>query len=260
LAGRRLFLGKTDFDTVKQVQEAKVPSLSAINASVPTQLEKIVGHALAKRPSNRYSSARDLGRDLTTFLYHFGRPVSAFDVADAVQAMRADKRQVPREKASIIDKLIEEALLAFTSLQEDHPAPTPAVPEPPAKEGFEYIGQWANELGVAPTLHPRAPTQEVEATGPKKDSPSEAAAARRSPPPPFLPPPEASPPQPGTPAPSPPAPSPRTLASVVAPKATAERSALRVGAGPRFRLSVGTSAAVALGLLVVGYLLGRFGG
>src|SRR5690349_2088625 len=69
LAGRRLFLGDTDFQTVKQVQQAAIPSLSQINKEVPASLERILARALARDPATRYGSARDLGRDLTEFLY-----------------------------------------------------------------------------------------------------------------------------------------------------------------------------------------------
>src|SRR6266436_3779025 len=42
LAGRRLFLGETDFQTVKKVQQAAVPAIAQINKRVPPELERIV--------------------------------------------------------------------------------------------------------------------------------------------------------------------------------------------------------------------------
>ena len=42
LAGQRLFLGDTDFQTVKKVQAAQVPSISQINKKVPPELERII--------------------------------------------------------------------------------------------------------------------------------------------------------------------------------------------------------------------------
>jgi serine/threonine-protein kinase len=61
LSGRRLFLGETDFATVKMVQQAEVPPLSQINKSVPIELDRILARALAREPGKRYASARDLG-------------------------------------------------------------------------------------------------------------------------------------------------------------------------------------------------------
>jgi serine/threonine-protein kinase len=149
LSGKRLFLGETDFATVKMVQQAQVPSLRATRPDVSEELERIIARSLAKDPDRRYSSARDLGRDLTAFLYRYGRPVSSFDIAELVRgAMTLRKKKVP-DKASVIDKLIEEALFEFTSLQEDGESagkPQPKA-EDPLKLGFEDIGNWADEVG-----------------------------------------------------------------------------------------------------------------
>src|SRR3984885_8582751 len=46
LAGQRLFLGDTDFQTVKKVQAAAVPSISTINGQGPQELEKIIAKSL----------------------------------------------------------------------------------------------------------------------------------------------------------------------------------------------------------------------
>ena len=147
LSGQRLFYGETDYATVKLVQEAKVPSIRAKNPAVTATLEQILARALARDPEDRYPTARDFGRDLTNFLYKLGRPVTPYDVADVVRAAVALRRKSQPDKSSIIDKLIEEALLEFTSLQEEKDAaPKPALGEP-LKLGFEDIGHWADELG-----------------------------------------------------------------------------------------------------------------
>ena len=147
LSGKRLFLADTDFGTVKLVQQAQIPSLRAENPGVPRELEAILARALARDPANRYTSARDLGRDLTNFLYKLGRPVSAYDIAELVRGAMALRKKAQPDKASIIDKLIEEALLEFTSLQDDKAAPAAAkVDEPLRLGGFEDIGGWADEI------------------------------------------------------------------------------------------------------------------
>jgi serine/threonine-protein kinase len=167
LAGRRLFYGETDFDTVKQVQEAKIPSLRAENSEVPVALEQIIAKSLARDPNVRYATAKDLGRDLTAFLFKHGKPVAPYDIADVVRAAVALRKKSQPDKASIIDKLIEEALLEFTSLQEhdDKPGATAAKADAPAKVGFEDIGNWADELGVAaaaPQASSKSLAKEIE--------------------------------------------------------------------------------------------------
>jgi serine/threonine-protein kinase len=148
LAGRRLFIGDTDFATVKQVQQAQIPPLSQINKDVPKDLERILARALARDPSSRYLSARDLARDLTEFLYKFGRPVSAFDIAELVRGAMAQRKKTQPDKASIIDKLIEEALFEFTSLQDDKAGGGggAAKNEPLKLEGFEQLDNFAESL------------------------------------------------------------------------------------------------------------------
>ena len=84
LTGRRLFLGDTDFQTVRMVRDAVIPSLRAINREVPPELDAIVKRALARDPDARYRTARELGQDLTRFLFRYGRPVSDDNVAELV--------------------------------------------------------------------------------------------------------------------------------------------------------------------------------
>jgi serine/threonine-protein kinase len=122
LAGQRLFMGESDFQTVKKVQQAVIPSIAQINRSVTPELEHIINRALARDPEQRYRSARDLSRELTNFLFTYGQPVGNFDVAQLVAvAMRDRQTHKKKPQGSIIDKLIEEALLEFTSLGDDAP-------------------------------------------------------------------------------------------------------------------------------------------
>jgi len=161
LAGQRLFLGDTDFQTVKKVQAAQVPSISQINKKVPPELERILNKALAREPSQRYRTARELGIELSKFMFKHGVAVSTFDIAPLVQgALRERSRHRPMQ-ASIIDKLIEEALLEFTSLTDDKAAPgggakpidtsTITGPlKPPAVAGSVVdVGSWIDEISVA---------------------------------------------------------------------------------------------------------------
>ena len=119
LAGRRLFQGKSDYETVKQVQEARVPPISQINPEADQHLESILARALARDRDKRYGSARALGHDLTRYLYKLSKPVSAFDIAELVRGpMSLRKRKDEGDTSSIIDKLIQETLFQFTSLQD----------------------------------------------------------------------------------------------------------------------------------------------
>lgn len=157
LASQRLFLGDTDFQTVKKVQVAQVPAISQINRKVPPELERIVNKALAKDLHARYGTARELGQDLSKFMYSFGQPVSGFDIATIVLGTMREKQRVRAPQGSIIDKLIEEALFEFTSLKEDGqpasksnmPAATPLIPDQ-----FVDPTNWANEIAIGEKRQP----------------------------------------------------------------------------------------------------------
>jgi serine/threonine-protein kinase len=160
LAGQRLFLGETDFQTVKKVQAANVPPVSAINKKVPQDLERIIAKSLARDPTQRYGGARPLGQDLSKFMFKYGVPVSTFDIATLVQgAMKERARRRPVEP-SIIDKLIEEALLEFTSLTDDKGGAPGGGARPidvrgargskaPSPSGsYVDVGSWIDEIGA----------------------------------------------------------------------------------------------------------------
>lgn len=175
LAGRRLFLGESDYQTIKHVQDALVPPLGPLNKDVPPELEKIISRALARDADKRYQTARELGRALTALLFKMGRPVGAHDVAELVHGTVALRKTAGDEKDSTLHKLIEAALLEFTSLHDsatsgrsgsipaEGKGSLPRVPKEPAARvsHFEDIGKWAEEVEGVPSsgeMHPsRAP-------------------------------------------------------------------------------------------------------
>jgi serine/threonine protein kinase len=64
LTGRRLFQAKNDISRMRQLLAAPIPPPSALNASIPRELDRIVMHALEIDPLARYQSAADMGADL----------------------------------------------------------------------------------------------------------------------------------------------------------------------------------------------------
>ncbi len=82
LAGRRLFLGSSEGETLASVMSRVVSAPSEYRATVPLELDRIVLRALERDPQHRYRSARDMARDLERFLKNCGDAVPAMDVAD----------------------------------------------------------------------------------------------------------------------------------------------------------------------------------
>ncbi|MCU0684930.1 MAG: serine/threonine protein kinase [Polyangiaceae bacterium] len=121
LAGRKLFQGESDFETVKQVQRAEVPPISRLNPAVDPQLEAIITRSLSREASQRYQSARELGRALSSWMFETRSSMMAFDIADLVQSAVRDRQKEMREtgRLNVIDRLIEQTLFEFTSLQSE---------------------------------------------------------------------------------------------------------------------------------------------
>jgi serine/threonine protein kinase/Tol biopolymer transport system component len=67
LTGKRAFQGDTTADTMSAILRQEPPDLTALDATLPPALDRIVRHCLEKDPDNRFQSARDLAFDLESF-------------------------------------------------------------------------------------------------------------------------------------------------------------------------------------------------
>lgn len=141
LAGRRLFLGETDYQTVKLVQQAKVPSLRRLNPEVDQDFEQVLEKCLARDPNLRFQSARDFGDALASYLFSHKLKVTSYDIANLVKSAVSAKEKKPTQDQSIIDRLIQEELLAFTSLDdmEDPLSPGAKPLSPEDVDGAEHL-------------------------------------------------------------------------------------------------------------------------
>jgi serine/threonine-protein kinase len=146
LAGRRLFLGDTDLETVRMVQAARVPPIKQFSPNVGQQLERVIARSLAADPKQRFQSARELGHALNDVLFHLGRAVSSFDIAQLVAPIwreRVERKR--RDKGSIISSMIDEALFEFTSVQAGDRSSSPHGAQPLSIGSFENH-DWGEDL------------------------------------------------------------------------------------------------------------------
>jgi serine/threonine protein kinase len=156
LAGRRLFLGETDFQTVKLVQQAQVPSLSRINPEVDSELERILGKALEKDLSARFQTALEFQDALAGYLFSHKLKVTSQDLAKLVKSVVDAKSEAAKAtraaEPSIIDRLIQEELFRFTSLDDMSGPIGPSSPDQPGEGSkpldaglFENPADWFSQ-------------------------------------------------------------------------------------------------------------------
>ena len=133
LTGKRLFYGETDYQTVELVRNAKIPPLRPQNPQVEPELEDVVRKALARRAEDRYTSATDLQDALAHYSYSRGLKVISRDIAELVRQCLDESR--PRAEGSkkpagsIIDTILQNEIVKFTSVDFEDPGARPLSPD-----------------------------------------------------------------------------------------------------------------------------------
>ncbi len=118
LAGVRLFRGKTDLETLQQVRTNQYRSLSEFRTDVPPPLENIIRRMLAN-VDERYPNVRSAVKELSTFLFAYGVPVTSFDIAAMTAQVGARRKTMaasPKDRA--IEEAVQQAVNRIVSLEE----------------------------------------------------------------------------------------------------------------------------------------------
>jgi eukaryotic-like serine/threonine-protein kinase len=158
LAGRRLFFGDTDYQTVELVRQAKVPSLAALNPEIEAELEAVVRKSLAKDPDDRFSSSADLADALAQYLFSRRMKVTSRDISNLVKDTQLEmmRKRSAEPKDSLIDALIQDEMAKVTSLLDSEAGDS-------GSEGsmsldpklFVDTASWANEMATNPKRQTR---------------------------------------------------------------------------------------------------------
>ncbi len=97
LTGQRLFVGRSEVDTIMAVEHKVVVPPSVIVGSVPRALDDIALKALSRDPEQRYPTARAMARELVEWLGASGAPLTNADVGELVTEVCGDRRDVRQE-------------------------------------------------------------------------------------------------------------------------------------------------------------------
>lgn len=118
LSGVRLFLGQTDLETLQQVRVNKYRPLSEFRRDVPPPLENIIRKMLAD-VDQRYQNVRSVVKELSTFLFAYGIPVTSFDIAAMTAKVGARRKTIATsQKDRAIEDAVQQAVNRIVSLEE----------------------------------------------------------------------------------------------------------------------------------------------
>ncbi len=164
LTNRRLFMGKSDLDTVDLVKKCQIPAPSSIHEEVKPELDRIVLKALAKDRRRRYQSAREFGDELADFLFAHGMKVTGFDVARTMRELFGRKDTLDGYEERIQEMIREEVLsLSMMGLLE---STTPqGRSEPIDIQGFEQGRSLLDDVWGDLTAQPMEASSQGTATG-----------------------------------------------------------------------------------------------
>jgi len=96
LQGQMLYLEEDMTRLLAMVRAADIESISARRPDVPPQLERIVHHALEKRPDDRYRAGTELASDLERFLHVYSPVFTGARLARFVaQVLQAGTEKAP---------------------------------------------------------------------------------------------------------------------------------------------------------------------
>jgi len=98
LTGKRLFLGKTDVETLEKIRKAEVPAPSLFNSTIPKELDEIILRALSKDLEYRYQWASEFGDDLKKFLIQKNLNYSRKDLMDFMSDYFSEELSEEKDK------------------------------------------------------------------------------------------------------------------------------------------------------------------
>ncbi len=95
LTGQMLYLEEDLHRLLDMVRKANIAPPTTLRRDIPPQLERIVMHALSKRPDDRYQTAGDLATDLERFLHAYSPVFTASKVTAFFDKILGEEAEPP---------------------------------------------------------------------------------------------------------------------------------------------------------------------
>jgi serine/threonine protein kinase len=142
LTQRRLFVRATQADTLMSVMMDAIKLPSEVDNGLPPALDEIVLRALARNPDERYRTAREMSRDLMSFVRESGASIGPMEIEHFMEElfpkeMVQSKELVRRAKQMAADDFIEH------SLSMPIPTHTGAMLRPSMQRALQAAGRTA---------------------------------------------------------------------------------------------------------------------
>lgn len=117
LAGRRLFQGKDDRETIQMVARCEIPRLSDSNPDIPPQIDEFLAGLLHADPDQRYGTGGEAAEALDVLVDWIEPKIASLDVGLMLSvhaALRAQRRELEQRPLEVFDMLMQE-LEAFAA-------------------------------------------------------------------------------------------------------------------------------------------------
>ncbi len=114
LAQHRLFKRETEAETVLAVTHDPLPTLQNVGQAVPAALARVAAHALNRDRDKRYTTAREMGLELSRYASSALVPMGMPEVSNWMQRLFAEqieqKRSLLRDAANAADASVRKSL------------------------------------------------------------------------------------------------------------------------------------------------------
>jgi serine/threonine-protein kinase len=113
---QRLFKRTSDYLAARAILEEPIPRADAADPAIPPALADVIARALARRPADRYATARELGVALESALAAHGGIASVAEIATSLADRNASELSAQRTRQARIvsDAVIRDAVTAST--------------------------------------------------------------------------------------------------------------------------------------------------
>jgi serine/threonine protein kinase len=137
--GRRLFKGKSDFETLRLVGTASFVPPRDVRRDYPADLEAILLRALTKHPKDRYQNAHELQYDLERFVHAAHLHTSALAVSSFMHDHFAEKLRDQDEVLAKVKQIADTALIHTPQAFAANPVPVDPGSAPPGAASVSDI-------------------------------------------------------------------------------------------------------------------------